>query len=132
MPNNNPRKTLALLAYIVGLGHALLLASIVFVGGSTISGIVGLIKHGTVPAWTLFFNIRAGLLMVPAYQRGRRNPDDAAIASHINSLEEKVKKATLEATMAKNSNQNEQRSLLKQTRQQPSARKASWISWRRS
>jgi transposase len=31
-----------------------------------------------------------------------------------------------------NSNHNERLSLLKQTRQQPIARKASWISWRRS
>jgi len=36
------------------------------------------------------------------------------------------------AKAAKNSNHNDGRSLLKQTRQQPSARKASWISWRRS
>ena len=33
---------------------------------------------------------------------------------------------------SENSNHNECRSLLKQTRQQPIARKASWISWRRS
>src|SRR5436190_1416939 len=36
------------------------------------------------------------------------------------------------AAAAKNSNHNERWSLLKQTRQQPSARKASWISARRS
>ena len=34
--------------------------------------------------------------------------------------------------MAKNSNHNDGRSLLKQTRQQPRARNASWISERRS
>ncbi|MBA2642080.1 MAG: DUF1232 domain-containing protein [Actinobacteria bacterium] len=33
---------------------------------------------------------------------------------------------------SENSNHNEGPSLLKQTRQQPSARRASWISWRRS
>ncbi len=34
--------------------------------------------------------------------------------------------------VSKNSNHNDGRSLLKQTRQQPRARNASWISWRRS
>jgi hypothetical protein len=34
--------------------------------------------------------------------------------------------------VSKNSNHNEGCSRLKQTRQQPIARKASWISWRRS
>jgi Recombinase len=36
------------------------------------------------------------------------------------------------AAGSKNSNHNDGRSLLKQMRQQPSARNASWISWRRS
>jgi hypothetical protein len=35
-------------------------------------------------------------------------------------------------TPSKSSSQNEDRSLLKQRRQQPSARNASWMSWRRS
>jgi hypothetical protein len=101
VPNNNRRSTLGLFADIAALGHVLVLVLIVFVGGSTISGIVVLVKHGSVPAWTLFLNVGASLLMVPAYQRGRRNPDDIAVARRIRSLEETVEKAKLEATMAK-------------------------------
>jgi hypothetical protein len=40
--------------------------------------------------------------------------------------------ATAARGAPKKSNHNEFWSLLKQTRQQPIARKASWISWRRS
>ena len=83
---------------------------------------------------------QAGLLiserLFTAWHQFQNDGDRAALKRQVARLQRQLRtllqQAARESAKTRSSNQNEFCSLLKQTRQQASARKASWISWRRS